>query len=93
MEQAQNKQEQRRAEEVAEQAFSGQYDSLETASSADLVRSLGSLADGAPDGDPDTLDALDAVLCALSRRSDVDKKSRRWLETIHTGVRQQLETL
>lgn len=63
---------------------------IEGATSADLVRALGAIADGAPEGDEPTLYALDAILVELGFRPDVDRASRRWLDGIHRGVLAQL---
>ncbi len=71
-------------------AIAGDLDALDQADSGSLVYTLGQLADGAPEGDTETLDAMDAVLVTLEARSDVDAPTRRWLGRIHTGILEQL---
>jgi len=79
------------ANQLAELALSSDYDALEDATSKDLVLALGVVAEEqSPDEEPEILWAMDAILCELERRTDVDLKTRRWCARIHQGVLAQL---
>jgi hypothetical protein len=76
-------------DQLEEAALSGDMDALDLATSADLVRTLGAVAEGAPEGDEETLHAMDALLATLTFRT-VDRPTRRWLDRIHRGVLDQI---
>ncbi len=74
---------------IQEAAYAQDIETLESASSPELMLGLGAIADEAPEGDMETLHAMDAIIVELTCR-DIDRPSRQWLERIHTGVLGQL---
>lgn len=71
-------------------ALDSNYAALENSTTADLVVALGEVAETGCDGDLETLYAMDAILCELDLRNDINPSDRRWLTRQHRGILEQI---